>query len=130
MAGGTAAEMEARLDAARPGFTEGLVIRQPTPVHFEPAALALAATRGVQHLVVEAASVDPENDEGKLAAHRGFWGLPAGMPESTSTRTITELALVPPEAADGAFLLDLQLPSLTTDAVPSRPILYPVLPAE
>ncbi len=130
MTGGSAAELGARLDEARPGFMEGLVIRQPSPGPFEPQALALAAERGVRHLLVEAPSVDPEDDGGRLAAHRAFWGLPAGYPEGTSMRTITELIRVPPDVPDGAFLLDLQVPSLATDAVPSRPILYPVLPSD
>ena len=130
MIGGSADELRARLDDAQPGFQEGLVIRQPHPGPLEPDALRLAVERGVRHLLVEAASVDPEDDGGALAAHRAFWGLPAEHAEGTSTRTITELIRVPADAPDGAFLLDLQLPSLTTDAVPSRPILYPVLPAE
>ncbi|MFT4605855.1 MAG: arylformamidase [Rhodothermales bacterium] len=130
MAGGSAAELRDRLDEAQSGFLEGLIIRQPSPGPFEPEALSLAVTRGVRHLLVEAPSVDPESDGGRLDAHRAFWGLPAGHPEGTSARTITELVRVPADARDGAFLLDLQLPSLTTDAVPSRPVLYPVLPTE
>src|SRR5207237_978162 len=38
--------------------------------------------------------------------------------------TITELAFMPDELADGAYLLELQVPALGGDAVPSRPLLY------
>lgn len=130
IAGGSASELGAKLEVAETGFLEGLVIRQPRPGPMDADALRLAAEHGVKHLLVEAPSVDPEDDGGRLCAHRAFWGLPAGHPEGTSVRTITELISVPADAPDGAFLLDLQVPSLTTDAVPSRPILYPVLPSE
>jgi hypothetical protein len=39
---------------------------------------------------------------------------------------VTELAFVPNELADGAYLLQLQVPELAGDAVPSRPLLYPL----
>jgi hypothetical protein len=38
--------------------------------------------------------------------------------------TVTELAYIPDSIADGAYLLELQVPALTGDAVPSRPLLY------
>ena len=40
---------------------------------------------------------------------------------------MTELAFGPDEARDGAWLLELQLPALGGDAVPSRPLLYALL---
>jgi hypothetical protein len=40
--------------------------------------------------------------------------------------TITELAFVPEALTDGAYLLELQVPALGGDAVPSRPLLYPL----
>jgi arylformamidase len=43
-----------------------------------------------------------------------------------SEATITELAFVPDAVADGAYLLELQVPALAGDAVPSRPLLYPL----
>jgi hypothetical protein len=39
---------------------------------------------------------------------------------------VTELAFVPETAADGLYLLDLQVPAFAADAAPSRPVLYPV----
>ena len=65
---------------------------------------------------------------GRLTAHRIFFGLPAGSAQlAAATRpdaTITELAYVPDSLADGAYLLELQVPALGGDAVPSRPLLY------
>jgi hypothetical protein len=42
---------------------------------------------------------------------------------------VTELASVPEAAADGPFLLQLALPAIAGDAVPSRPLLWPALVA-
>lgn len=130
MTRGTVREMEGCLGDAHPGFLEALVVRQPVPFAFVPEALSLAVARGVRHLLVEGPSVDPEEDGGRLAAHRAFWDLPSTRPEGTSPRTITELVSVPSDLDDGPYLLDLQIPHLETDAVPSRPVLYPIRQAE
>jgi hypothetical protein len=37
---------------------------------------------------------------------------------------VTELAFIPDTLIDGAYLLELQVPALSGDAVPSRPLLY------
>jgi len=73
---------------------------------------------------------DRASDGGALTAHRIFFGLP---PHSTqlaaSTRaecTLTELAYVADSIADGWYLLSLQAPAIAGDAVPSRPVLYPL----
>ena len=73
-------------------------------------------------------SIDRAHDEGRLTAHRIFFGLPrqsvelaaAARPEAT----LTELAFIPDELTDGPYLLELQAPALGGDAVPSRPLLY------
>ena len=87
-------------------------------------------SRGVLHLVVDVPSIDRAHDEGRLTAHRLFFGLPpAAVQLAAATRpaaTITELAFVPDSLADGAYLLELQVPALSGDAVPSRPLLYAV----
>ncbi|MFT5144571.1 MAG: arylformamidase [Rhodothermales bacterium] len=114
------------------GFLEALVVRsvQPALSGYPAEALRHAAARGVMHLLVQEASVDPEDDGGRLAAHRAFWGIKTGSNAGKSARTITELIQIPPEASDGPYLLDLQVPNLTTDAVPSRPVLYPLVPTD
>ncbi len=87
--------------------------------------------RRVEHLVVEMASIDRESDGGRLCAHRVFFGLPPGGDRLAEARrpecTVTELAAVPSQVRDGAALLQLALPALSGDAVPSRPLLYPIV---
>ncbi len=84
--------------------------------------------RGIEHLVVDLPSIDRIDDAGRLTAHRIFFGLPPGARELPLARrahcTVTELAYVPDSAADGEYLLELQVPALGGDAVPSRPLLY------
>jgi hypothetical protein len=40
--------------------------------------------------------------------------------------TITELAYVDGAVPDGPYLLEVQIPALGGDAVPSRPLLFPL----
>ncbi|MGH8231363.1 MAG: hypothetical protein ACRESY_06035 [Steroidobacteraceae bacterium] len=40
--------------------------------------------------------------------------------------TITELAYVPDAVEDGWYFLSLHAPAIAGDAVPSRPVLYPL----
>jgi hypothetical protein len=101
-----------------------------------PPYLTLDAARGlvaddIEHLVLDVPSLDRTHDEGHLSGHRAFFGLP---PRSTRLAdaarahcTITELAYVPDEAVDGAWLLAIHAPALGGDAVPSRPLLYRLL---
>ena len=87
--------------------------------------------RGIEHLVVDLPSVDRSQDEGRLTAHRIFFGLP---PDSTDrnqatrpTCTITEFAHFSPTLRDGPCALQLQIPAFTGDAVPSRPVHLPLI---
>ncbi|MHB2021206.1 MAG: cyclase family protein [Candidatus Xenobia bacterium] len=91
------------------------------PPFLTPALARQLRDAGVWHLVVDLPSVDPEQDGGRLEAHRAFFGDGPG-------RTITELAYIPDEVPDGLYLLDLQVAPLRLDAAPSRPILYPLEP--
>jgi kynurenine formamidase len=101
-----------------------------TPPYLSREAAQLLVSRGILHLVVDVPSIDRAHDEGRLAAHHIFFGLPptavrlaaAARPDAT----ITELAFVPDSALDGFYLLELQVPALSGDAVPSRPLLYPI----
>jgi arylformamidase len=99
-----------------------------------PPYLTLEAMRwvvdmGIRHLLVDLPSVDRSHDQGRLAGHRIFWGLPSGGTDAgAATRpdaTITELVFVANEVPDGRYALSLQLPPFLTDAAPSRPLLYP-----
>jgi hypothetical protein len=98
------------------------------PPFFTPDAMRWLVARGIEHLVVELPSLDPRDDGGRLAAHRVFFGL---APDSTALHaaqrpraTVTELASIPESIAPGRYLLQLQVPAIAGDAVPSRPLLY------
>jgi len=77
--------------------------------------------RGVQHLLIDLPSVDREEDEGKLAGHKAFWGIGDDIQK---LNTITELIYVPSLIRDGLYLLQLGVCSLEMDASPSKPVLY------
>ena len=92
--------------------------------HLEPALCAWLRDQGVQHLITNLPSVDPEEDGGALAAHRAWWRYP----EAPRYRaTITELAHLPGNLLTGDYWLELQVAPVHNDAAPSRPLLYPLL---
>lgn len=105
-----------------------------SPPYLSAEAAQLLVERGILHLVVDLPSIDREHDDGRLTAHRIFFGLPPGVTAlagaSRPDATITEFAYVPAALADGAYLLELQVPALSGDAVPSRPLLYALGEAE
>jgi len=100
------------------------------PPYLSQEAARLMVERGIEHLVVDLPSIDRAHDGGRLTAHRIFFGLPPGEVQLAAAEraqaTVTELAFIPDAAADGAYLLELQVPALSGDAVPSRPLLYPL----
>jgi arylformamidase len=108
----------------------GSTLERPgvAPPYLSYEAMLWIAEQGIEHLIVDLPSVDRIQDEGALTAHRAFFGLPPGVRDLDQARrrqcTITELAHVPPAVADGEYLLELQVPALAGDAVPSRPLLY------
>ena len=101
--------------------------------YFTLDAMRHVVEQGIDTLVVDLPSIDRAQDGGKLAAHRVFWGMPAGSASAeTVTRkhaTITEMAFIDGDVADGAYLLNLQVAPFMIDAAPSRPILLPLTPA-
>jgi kynurenine formamidase len=103
------------------------------PPYFSAEFMQAVVASGIEHLVCDLPSVDRAADEGKLTAHRIFWGLPAGAIDSRiatrSHATITELAYIPDEIADGLYVLNLQVAPFDSDAAPSRPLLVPLIPA-
>ncbi|PSR06055.1 MAG: metal-dependent hydrolase, partial [Bacteroidetes bacterium SW_10_40_5] len=62
-----------------------------------------------------------QEDDPKLSSHHHFFAYP-GKPRKNAT--ITELIYVPNDITDGLYLLNLQVPSIASDAAPSRPCLY------
>jgi arylformamidase len=103
-----------------------------TPPYLTREAANLLVERGIEHLVVDLPSIDRSHDEGCLTAHRIFFGLPSGstaLAQATRAHaTVTEIAYIPDSAPDGLYLLELQVPALGGDAVPSRPLLYRLSP--
>jgi kynurenine formamidase len=85
---------------------------------------------GIDHLVLDVPSADRSSDGGELTTHRIFFGLPrasSSLLEAQRPRsTITELAYIPDDIGDGWYFLSLQFPAIAGDAVPSRPVLYPM----
>lgn len=94
------------------------------PTYICHLATAYLREIGVKHLLIDTPSVDREEDEGRLLAHRAFWDYPATM---DNERTITELIYVKDTIKDGAYLLNLQMASFVNDASPSKPVLYQII---
>lgn len=92
------------------------------PPYFEPDVLTHLKQLGFKHILTDLPSIDKESDEGRLAAHKN-WFLTDG--KASRDRTITELIYVENSIVDGIYLLSMQIPSMQTDAVPSRIIIYP-----
>ncbi|HZF24992.1 MAG TPA: cyclase family protein [Steroidobacteraceae bacterium] len=101
---------------------------EPPPPFLSSEAATLITARGIEHLLVDLPSIDRTHDEGRLSAHRIFWGMPAGSTRFADSRrpqaSITEMIYVPDSIADGRYLLDLQVAPFVSDAAPSRPLLY------
>lgn len=84
---------------------------------------------GIQHLLIDLPSVDREEDEGKLLAHKAFWNVKNTKNLNSDARlncTITEMIYVENEIADGSYILNLQIASFENDASPSKPVLYKI----
>ena len=91
------------------------------PAYMEAAAAAFLRDAGVKHLLIDLPSVDREEDQGRLLAHRAFWNWP-GAPRTACT--ISELVYVGDEIEDGLWFMNLQVAPFHNDAAPSRPLLF------
>ncbi len=91
------------------------------PPYFTTGAMQSLVDQGFQHLLTDFPSVDPEEDAGALAAHRIWWDYPQNPRKNA---TITELIFVSNDIPDGLYLLNIQVPKIHSDAVPSQPVLY------
>ncbi len=92
--------------------------------YLSESAMTLIREHGINHLLIDTPSVDKEQDEGKLLAHKAFWNYPH-VPRKNAT--ITEMIFIPNNIKDGLYLLNLQINSIKNDASPSKPVLYPYL---
>jgi hypothetical protein len=108
----------------------GANVQADVPPYLTRQAAEEIVRRGIEHLIIDLPSVDRSEDEGRLTAHRIFFGLPAGsVQQDEATRplcTITELAHFPASLPDGPCAVQIQLPAFTGDAVPSRPLYLPL----
>ena len=98
------------------------------PPYLSESAMLTLVAHGIDHLLINLPSVDPEEDGGALLAHRIFWGIDenrAPGPDFRPDATITELLSIPPELKDGIYLLNLQIGPMVNDACPSRPVVFP-----
>lgn len=97
------------------------------PPYLEEAAATFIRECGIKHLLIDMPSVDREQDEGRLVAHKAFWNVKDSNNLNSDARhdaTITEMVYVTDEVQDGSYLLNLQIASFENDASPSKPILY------
>jgi kynurenine formamidase len=84
---------------------------------------------GIQHLLIDLPSVDREEDEGKLLAHKAFWNVKNVDKLNDDARlncTITEMIFVEDKIQDGSYILNLQITSFENDASPSKPIIFKI----
>lgn len=93
------------------------------PTYFDPEAIELINDWGVIHLLTDLPSIDREEDGGKLASHKTFWGVPNDIKRE---KTITEMIFVPNEIKDGMYFINIQIISLESDASPSKIMIYPM----
>lgn len=91
------------------------------PPYLSKEAMDYIVSEGIEHLLVDLPSVDKEKDEGRLEAHKAFWGIPQNPRKSA---TITEFVFVSDTINDGLYWLNLQVAPFENDAAPSRPVLF------
>lgn len=101
------------------------------PPYLSTEAMRFIVEQQVKHLLIDLPSVDREVDEGKLLGHHLFWDLTneVARPSTRQDCTISELIFVDDHIEDGRYLLNLQIPNIPLDAVPSKPVLYRLQPA-
>lgn len=99
------------------------------PAYLSEEAAIFIREIGIKHLLIDLPSVDREEDEGKLLAHKAFWNVKdvnVLNPDARMDCTITEMIFVKDYIKDGTYLLNLQIASFENDASPSKPILYKI----
>lgn len=95
----------------------------PTYIHYE--AMAYLVNKGIEHFLIDLPSVDREEDEGKLLAHKTFWNYPSKKIRENCT--ITEMFFVPNEVKDGLYFTNIQIMPIEMDASPSNILIYEIL---
>ncbi len=140
LAGTAANSASTRIASPRGNAATALILRTrssaDSPRFLTEDAASWIRTAGFSHLLIDAPSIDPMDDGGRLAAHRAFWGMAPGSVDPVAVTpgpdplemTITELLRIPDQLADGWGWLDLHIPPFDSDAAPSRPLFYPDAP--
>ena len=103
------------------------------PPYLSEEAAIFIRESGIKHLLIDLPSVDREEDEGKLLAHKAFWNVKDVNNLNEDARmncTITEMIYVDDTIIDGSYFLNLQIASFENDASPSKPILYSIINVE
>ena len=98
------------------------------PYLTEEAAMFICESN-INHLLIDLPSIDKEQDEGKLLAHKAFWNVKNISNlnyDAKKNNTITEMIYVPQQILDGYYFLNLQIASFENDASPSRPLLFEI----
>jgi kynurenine formamidase len=91
------------------------------PPYFTADAMEYIAHKGIQHFLTDLPSVDPEIDNGELAAHHAFWQYPDNI---RTEATITEMVNLNNDIRDGIYLVSIHIAPLLSDASPSTIVLY------
>ncbi|WP_170246303.1 cyclase family protein [Colwellia hornerae] len=98
------------------------------PAFFSREAILYLNERGVEHLVVDLPSIDRLHDEGLMTCHHLFWQVAQGSHQmnndSLTNKTITEMAFIDNDIADGFYFINIQSPAFHNDAAPSRPVIF------
>lgn len=103
------------------------------PPYLSEEAATFIRESGIKHLLIDLPSVDREQDEGKLLAHKAFWNVKDVNNLNDDARldcTITEMIFVDDTISDESYILNLQIASFENDASPSKPMLYAILNVE
>ena len=98
------------------------------PYLLEEAAIFIRES-GIKHLLIDLPSVDREEDEGRLLAHKAFWNVKDVNNLNEDARldcTITEMIFVDDSVKDGSYILNLQMAPFENDASPSKPVLFKI----
>ncbi|MFN4082771.1 MAG: cyclase family protein [Bacteroidia bacterium] len=94
------------------------------PCYYTEDLCRFLAQKNILHLVIDLPSVDREEDDGKLLAHKAFWQYPNNIRKHA---TITEMAYIDNNIEDGLYVLQLMIAPFESDASPSKPILYKLI---
>jgi hypothetical protein len=136
--------LEAALQGINKDFLKALIIRtlpnddskksrrymENPPAFFSMDAMEYIVSLGAEHLLTDLPSLDRTFDEGKLTSHHIYWGVPFESHDvdkhNHSLKTITEMVYAPPKVNDGLYITNIQIPDFTSDAAPSRVLIFPI----